>query len=260
MPAHKLNYDPAFLDWFIGFTEGDGCFAVDAKVGRASFIITQKDPKVLYLIKQSLGFGVVNLHADGYYRYLVSDRTNLQYLINIFKGKLVLSKTNVRFLNWVAVYYKAEKAIDLEHPKTIGLNSAWLSGFIDAEGCFSASQRPGRTTYRMRFTINQKGEAEILKTLPYLAGPDVKLGRLVFSKGDISTFTIDALKHLKHLVAYLEKFPLRSNKNIAYSKWLKLFRVVLDGGRGYSYETIKNMAQEINKFEDEDKVQKLEKD
>ncbi len=41
---------------------------------------------------------------------------------------------------------------------------------------------------------------------------------------------------------------------------MKLFRIVEEGGRGKDYETIKKMAQNINKFEDEDKVQDLEKD
>lgn len=40
---------------------------------------------------------------------------------------------------------------------------------------------------------------------------------------------------------------------------MKLFRIVEEGGRGKDYETIKKMAQNINKFEDEDKVQDLEK-
>jgi len=36
---------------------------------------------------------------------------------------------------------------------------------------------------------------------------------------------------------------------------LKLYRVVEDGGRGKSFQEIKAMAQNINKYETEDKVQ-----
>ena len=61
-------------------------------------------------------------------------------------------------------------------------------------------------------------------------------------------------------MTYLESFPLHSNKGVAYNKWLKLLRVVEDGGRGKDYETIKKMAQNINKFEDEEKVHSTEKD
>lgn len=40
---------------------------------------------------------------------------------------------------------------------------------------------------------------------------------------------------------------------------MRLFRVVEAGGRGKDYETIKKMAQNINKYEDEEKVHDIEK-
>jgi hypothetical protein len=64
---------------------------------------------------------------------------------------------------------------------------------------------------------------------------------------------------LKYLMKYLSEYPLRSNKRIAYEKWKKLYRVIEEGGRGKDYEQIKTMAQNINKYEDEDKVQFLYK-
>jgi len=134
----------------------------------------------------------------------------------------------------------------------ISLNSAWLAGFIDAEGCFSAVQRSGRTTYRMRFTLKQKGESLIFEQFKILWG-SIKID--IFTKGDLVILNMDTLKSLKILIQYLDRFPLRSNKNIAFNKWLKLFRIIEDGGRGKSFEEIKALAQNINKFETEDKVQ-----
>jgi hypothetical protein len=46
------------LQWFIGFTEGDGLIFTD-KSGRISFFITQNESKILYQIKETLGFGKV---------------------------------------------------------------------------------------------------------------------------------------------------------------------------------------------------------
>ena len=54
-------------------------------------------------------------------------------------------------------------------------------------------------------------------------------------------------------------YPLKSNKNIAFNKWLKLYRIIKDGKRGKSFEEIKKIAYNINKFENEDIVQDLEK-
>ena len=45
------------LSWFLGFSEGAGFWQVDIGSKRNYFIITQKDPKVLYKIRSILGFG-----------------------------------------------------------------------------------------------------------------------------------------------------------------------------------------------------------
>lgn len=74
-------------------------------------------------------------------------------------------------------------------------------------------------------------------------------------KGDVGVFTVDSIVQLKPLETYLEKYPLKSNKNIAYHKWLKMLRVVEEGGRGKSFEEMTQMAQDINSYVgDEDKV------
>jgi hypothetical protein len=48
----------SFLEWLIGFTEGDGSFMVE-KSGHVSFQITQRDVQVLYFVRRRLGFGRV---------------------------------------------------------------------------------------------------------------------------------------------------------------------------------------------------------
>lgn len=256
-PAH-VKHKPQFIEWFVGFSEGDGSFVVNNLTYRISFIITQKDPKVLYFIKQELGFGKVYVCKDGYSRYNVSTRENLERLINIFNGRLKLEKTRARYKAWLeayTLYYKSKISFDLkEQNTTIDLKSAWLSGFIDAEGCFDAPQRSNRKTFRMRLSIRQKNEYNVLKDLPRIAGKDIKLGYITL-KDDVVTYTIDSLVSLKHLIGYLAQNPLKSQKNIAYTKWLRLYRVIEDGGRGKDYEKIKSMAQNINKYEEEDKVQ-----
>jgi hypothetical protein len=104
----------------------------------------------------------------------------------------------------------------------------------------------------MRFSLKQKSEYETFKQFPILWG-DKKI--YLLKNKDIVILTMYSLKSLKFLISYLNKYPLKSIKNIAYNKWLKLYRVIEEGGRGKSYEEIKLMAQNINKYEDEDKVQ-----
>jgi hypothetical protein len=204
-----------------------------------------------------LGFGIVSLCKDTYYRYIVSNRENLEHLINIFnqtKG-LRLLKTYNKFIEWskcFSIYYSIPQIKILPLQAKISLTDAWFSGFIDAEGCFDARQRSGRSTFRMRFSLKQKSEYETFKQFTKLWG-NIRI--YLLKREDIVILTMDSLKSLKILITYLNIYPLKSIKNVAYYKWLKVYRVVEDGGRGKSFEEIKLMAQNINKFEDEDKVQ-----
>jgi len=60
---------------------------------------------VLYYIRQNLGFGKVNLCKDTYYRYIISKKENLEYILNIFnQGNIRQLKVFKRFENWVKYY------------------------------------------------------------------------------------------------------------------------------------------------------------
>ena len=96
-PEHIKQLDRPFLEWFIGFSEGDGSFALD----RRAFCINQKDPKLLFRIKKKLGFGSVYETSDpGIWRYSVTGHTNCLRLYYLFNGNLALEKTIDRFLKW----------------------------------------------------------------------------------------------------------------------------------------------------------------
>lgn len=129
-----------FLEWFVGFVEGDGCFAVDTKNKRLFFQIRQKDPKVLHYIKGYFGFGGVNLASEGYYTYVVSAQKDILVLINIFNGALVFEKTNNKFIDWLNsfnMWFSSSNPIPYKGQGSFtGLQNAWLCGFTDADGSF----------------------------------------------------------------------------------------------------------------------------
>ena len=103
--SHKKSINKSFLEWFIGFAEGDGSFLVSnddtTESGvRLFFIINQKEEKVLYYIRSNLGFGKVSTYTS-YSRYIVADRKSIDRLIYLFNGNLLLDKTNARFALWL---------------------------------------------------------------------------------------------------------------------------------------------------------------
>ena len=59
------NINSNWLEWFIGFVEGDG--ALLKSNNRLFFIITQKDINVLIHIQKTLGFGQVTIYASKNY-------------------------------------------------------------------------------------------------------------------------------------------------------------------------------------------------
>ena len=252
-PDHIKNYDKNFIEWFIGFSEGVGKFIISSKLKKISFIISQKDPKVLYYIRKTLGFGRVYKCKDTYYRYIVSDKKNLQHLINIFnQDRIILSTTLKNFQDWLEAYsnyYSGNTNPQIKinsYKNNISLKEAWLSGFIDAKANFSAYYN-GKD-YNVRFNLEQEEVLEQIK--------EIIIPNLLFQEQNRGADNyLETINELSFLIKYLQDFPLKSDKNIQYNHWLKLYRVIKDGGRGKSLEEIKTIAEKINKFEIEDKVQ-----
>lgn len=217
-PKHiKLN-NCLFLEWFIGFSEGDGSFTLSNK--RCYFSINQKDIKLLYKIKNNLGFGKVLKYTQNkktYGRYIVQDQKNCQRLAHIFNGNLVLIKTNIRFKIWI-------KELNIKPLKTkgkISLNNNWLSGFIDAEGCFYSRVRKFKNMkldYKVeqKFIINQKGEYELFYSLKTLFYSNANIQKTISKINNSIYYNIELSSFLSNtiLLNYLKKFPCKGNNNL----------------------------------------------
>jgi hypothetical protein len=125
---HHKYIDPGWLQWFIGFTEGDG--AILESKGRLSFVITQKDVEVLYHIQEVLGFGKVDVFSDREHgRYVVWDSKHIALFILLFNGNLVLPKRIDQLKVWLAVYNSKKGNIPFissQDAVKLSLNSAWF--------------------------------------------------------------------------------------------------------------------------------------
>jgi hypothetical protein len=67
----------------------------------------------------------------------------------------------------------------------------------------------------MYFSLKQKDEGEVFKQFKNLWG-SIKIDLLY--KDDVVVLSMDTLQSLKILIKYLDLYPLRSNKNIAFMK------------------------------------------
>ena len=185
----EIKDKTVFFEWFIGFIEGDGSFAIkkfptdkNSENTRPYFIINQKDPKVLYKIKKKVGFGKVTFIPEteknnAYHRYTVAKLEHIEWLIRFFNGNLLLTKVQNRFLEWVKCFNNLQALSNRpllkftpflkEAEDRVSLKSGWLAGFIDAEGGFYGAlskNKRFKTGYRERwkFYITQKYERWLL--------------------------------------------------------------------------------------------------
>ena len=218
---HKKEMNQNFLQWFIGFSEGDGCFAVHKK--RFFFIINQQEEQILHHIRANLGFGVISPYAN-HSRYSVTSAADIDRLISLFNGNLVLEKTKKRFSRWLTAKNVAAKC---SVPYSVAGNG-WLSGFIDGEGCFSVSPYTFRKDGQMksivqRFILDQKGERDTLECIRQFLGT----GNINQRRGvaDMWRYTAINKKGLDKLGNYLRQYPLRTWKRQAAVYFFALRRL-----------------------------------
>lgn len=222
LPQQKRKINRVFLEWFIGFAEGDGSIIVSQlKSGqvRLFFTLVQKEVEVLEKIQSTLGFGNVQKHGTCF-RYSVTDAEGIDRLIHLFNGNLVLNKFRKRFHSWLharnEIRSSAEPIIEKEHlPDIKFLSSGWLSGFTDAEGCFNLqkTKNPNGSFYAScRFVLVQKDEHEVLKKINKAIGH----GYLCYYEDNsVTRYFLIKSEGLDLLLDYFKKFPLRTNKNIS---------------------------------------------
>ena len=232
--SHKKSINQSFLEWFIGFVEGDGSFIVSKN--RLFFILNQKEEKVLQNIRTNLGFGKVSTYKT-LSRFIVADKTNIDRLIHLFNGNLVLTKTNNRFNLWLSernsCFTKTEDQIEYLGKKQVTTfhDSNWLSGFIDAEGCFNVRRKKNLKckigfTVDLRFILDQKSEKPVLEKIKsFLQTGNVNRRRSV---EEMYRLAVSHRQSHAILIHYLQKHPLRTIKKVSYLRFCRILSYLLD--------------------------------
>nr|WGO62013.1 NADH-ubiquinone oxidoreductase subunit L [Fusarium oxysporum] len=226
--AIKLN--DKFKWWFIGFSEGDGSFIVNNN-GYLEFKVTQSsvDAQILFYIKKELGFGSASVQdkTNKTHHYRVRDKNNIFKLIQIFNGNIVTKHKLSQFKLWVDAFNKIYKTNIqcVENKHVFTLNNAWLSGFTDAEGCFTSStsvtKSTGQVITTVRYVISQKDDLEFSQDLA-----DKINGYVTHVKSSNGNNTVVNFSKLNKILQYLNIYPLKTKKYISYKRWLKIYELV----------------------------------
>jgi hypothetical protein len=220
------NISEDWLRWFIGFTEGDG--AILTYKNSCSFIITQKEEAVLHHIQETLQIGYVK-NFGKFSRFIVRDNKSILLLTHIFNGNLFLDKKKEQLKVWLNIFNIKEIGLT----KTPSLNDAWISGLIDAEGCFNCTlfKRKSMTLgyqVKLRFMIDQKNA---LEQMLYIK--DILNLFLTYRKdknGIKNIYRIESNSFLKVplILEYIDRFNLKTKKKESYENWKLIYSMVMN--------------------------------
>ncbi len=257
----KFKNDNNWLSWFIGFLEGDG--AILEHKGRSYFVITQKDDTVLHEICETLKIGKVKHFYDNegnrkYSRYIVSENNGIFLLYLLLNGNLVLQSRVNQLTKWnialnnaskfnYCLFYTKEIPSFVDSTKEPNLKDAWLSGFTDAEGCFSVkiANEKGLFYVSVLFILDQKNAPEVLNKIGSLFSENKKaklrtpninhylelnnntikpcnnMFRLTFYCNDIKKNTS------YKILNYFNTYKLKTSKKESFHIWGEILDIVL---------------------------------
>lgn len=235
------EYDSEYIKKFwIGLLEGDGSIQVNHwnyKILQYRLIIKLKNLDnnydMLIKISKVIG-GTVRLIKDESVIWVINDKAKIQEVIKIFdKYPLLLSRKicQLNFLkinlllndvNWYLdnrnnKYDNQADIIKLISNKLSSglidqeyLNS-WLSGFIEAEGCFS-----NRKTNNNSFSIGQNYDFYILEYIKLYFNATNKIR---FLKNKFYFIEIYKKEVLNNIVNHILKYPLLGTKKVSFIKF-----------------------------------------
>jgi len=228
-------------------------FGID-KRGYLTFKLTQSttDSQILFYVKKTLGFGSVSLQSklSNTHQYRVRDKNNLITIINIFNGNLKTKAKIDQFKLFLEAFNNKYETniLFIRCNNKVTLDNAWLSGFTDAEGCFTSSAYLSKITNKyivtVRYIVSQKDDIQFSKSLAYLIN-----GYVTYVKSYDGYNTVVNHSKLSIIINYLKTYPLKTKKHVSYLRWLKVYCLVKNKHhlKENGIETVKSLINLINK-------------
>nr|QCQ69146.1 LAGLIDADG endonuclease [Powellomyces hirtus] len=240
--------------YIVGLIEGDGFFMLtkNGKYIKYEFGIALniRDVQLIYKLKEILGVGVIDFYPNRKMVYLrVRNKAHLKSIIlPIFDKFPMLSNKQYDYLRFkqsllenvilyedLPEYTRPSVPLNtVEHIINQSYFSAWLVGFIEAEGCFSLYKPAAQNNYVGSFDIGQTEGRIILEAIrTYLAfTPQVylkansKLNIFGLPYKDCFAIKVSSRRAVENIVKFLNKAPVKllGYKKLQYILWLKGLR------------------------------------
>jgi hypothetical protein len=199
------------------------------------FVVTQGTPdiQILHFIADTLGCGRVIKQGPNTHRFVVQDKANIWLLVSLFNGNIVLPGKQSSFSAFLEGYnlWMLKERTNFPGIAFIPslvlptLGDSWLLGFTDAEGCFTCSFLSTSNGYRFRYMIAQA----LVSNLPVLLYISTLIGGTVrsHSQADVNELTVNGAANMARVIAYFDKFQLRTKKLESYKLWKEVQQAIL---------------------------------
>lgn len=221
-----------FLEWFIGFFEGDGSLVATAR-GELNMVVTQgrANRQVLDRIQQELGLGTVMVQGPRIDRWIVRRRGEVELLLHLFNGRFVLPSRKQQLHRFLTIYNgkpgtEAIPYLSLRNEPS--LETRWLLGFTEAEGCFTLSLLSSSNGFRIRFILSQKGAINlpILSRCIELFGKGSIEGH---SQKDNYSYVLSGRENVTRIFPYFDghRDHFVGRKGESYRLWRELYGLLV---------------------------------
>ena len=264
-----------FYEWFVGYTDGDGCFNVYTNKKLKQIIFTFKlsqkknNIQVLYYIKKKLGVGSVKIYGN-MADYIIRDKKSIEKVLlpifnNIplltikeFKYHIFLEAFQISLNNKLSQKEKIEKIEKIKEKKmpnnyvanywhsvsimsnikeeeARGLPKFWLIGFIEAEGSFYIVKKD-KNRLCHGFGLTQKYDNIILEQIRKMFNIKAKVK---YNKKGFYSLDTTNKKSLKNIKIYFNN-QFKSRKSLDYKIWAKSLKY-----NGKYLIKVKNLLRKI---------------
>lgn len=239
--AGNLNY--AYL---VGLIEGDGWFSISKKgkylIYEFGIELSIRDVQLIYKIKEILGIGVITFRKSKNRSETVFLRVKnkshlINYILPIFDKYSLLSNkqydyirfkntllSNIKYSELLPKYSRPIKPLNsVESILKIPYFSAWLIGFIEAEGCFGIYKPHNNLSLIASFDISQtNGYNLILAIYKYLS----LTSKVRQDNTNNFKLKVSNVRSIENIVKFIQKAPVKflGHKKLQYLLWLKQLR------------------------------------
>jgi LAGLIDADG endonuclease/Cytochrome b/b6/petB len=246
--SQRLHAGDIIYAYIVGLFEGDGYFSITKKGKYLTYELgielSIRDIQLIYKIKSLLGVGIVNFrkikkiemvslkirNKDHLKKIIIPifDKypmfSNKQYDYLRFKNLLL---SDIIYSDNLPKYIRDSKPINsIESILNAFYFSAWLVGFIEAEGCFSIYKLYKDKDYLVAsFDIAQKdGDILISAIRKFLSFTNA----IYLDETNCSKLKVTGVRSIENIIKFLQYAPVKliGNKKLQYLLWIKQLRTI----------------------------------